>query len=341
MDYFFAQIEERENQWLKNKLVVVGANPKKGRGRGVVSTCNYKAREYGIKSGMPISRAYKIAPDAIFLPVNMAHYANVSKSIFSIIKKTINTEKIEHIALDEAYIDATCIIKNLKEGITLGRKIKSKILEEEELTCTIGVSENKMLAKIACNIVKPDGINAISAKKGKEIINEMNIKIIPGIGPKTEKIIENYLKKNNLKVKDAKIIKEKELIKILGKRGSVFYNNFRGIDLTEVKSKKIIKSIGREHTFEKDKENPKEVISIFKKLVTSVEEELNEKKLQIKTISVICRFENFKKYTKQKKFTLSSYNKEILYKESIPLLLDIIIKNNRRIRLIGFRVIVK
>ncbi len=341
MDYFFAQIEERENPWLREKIVVVGANPKKGKGRGVVSTCNYKAREYGIKSGMPISRAYKIAPSATFLPVNMSHYNNVSKSIFNIVKKTTNVKNIEQVSLDEAYIDLTDRIKNLAEGVILGKKIKAKILKEEKLTCTIGISENKMLAKIACNKAKPDGIKAISKKKGKTIINEMDITVIPGIGPKTEKVIEKYLSKSNLKVREVKKIKKDKLIMLLGKRGSTFYDNFRGEDFSKVKENKIVKSIGREHTFQRDTRDSSKIVTIFKKLIAEVAEELNKNNFEIKSIIAICRFEDFKKNTKQKKFTKSDYNKEILYKESIPLLLSIIIANNKKIRLIGFRVVVK
>ncbi len=341
MDYFFAQIEERENSWLKDKIVIVGANPKKGKGRGVVSTCNYKARSYGIMSGMPISKAYKITPHAIFLPVNMKHYISVSMSIFKIVEAIVDKKNIEEVSIDEAYINITNIIKSFKEGKELGNEIKSKILEKEKLTCTIGISENKMLAKIACNMAKPNGIKTISIREGEKIINKMKITTIPGIGPKTEKKFEKYLNKKNLTIKDAKKIKKQELIALIGKKGSSFYDNFRGKDFTSIKSKKIAKSIGKEYTFQKDSKNPKEIISVFKKMIASVEKELMQKKLGIKTIVVICRFENFKKYTKQKKFHLNHYDREILYKEGIPLLLNLIINTNKKIRLIGFRVIIK
>lgn len=341
MDYFFAQIEERENKWLKDKIIVVGANPKKGRGRGVVSTCNYKAREYGIKSGMPISRAYKIAPHAVFLPVNMSYYEKISRSIFNTIRKTLSTKDIEEVALDEAYINITNIAKNLKQAIVVGSRLKSEIFKKESLTCTIGISENKMLAKIACNMVKPNGIYAMSQKMGEKAINEMSIRVVPGIGPKTEKIIGKYLNKNNLKINDVKHIKERELIDLLGKRGSLFYNNFQGIDYSELATKKEVKSIGKEYTFSKNKESPKEIISSFTKLVKIVEERLLKNKRRIKTIIVTCRFDDFKKKTKQKEISFDSYNKNKLYKESVPLLLDIIMKNNKKIRLIGLRVILK
>ncbi len=341
MDYFFAQIEERENPWLKEKIVIVGSDPRQGKGRGVVSTCNYKARKFGIKSGMAISRAYKITPNAIFLPVNMKHYKCVSMSIFEIVKKAVKTNWIEQISLDEAYIDITNIAKNFKQCLLFGEKIKTKILKKENLTCTVGISENKFLAKIACNLVKPNGITAISLKEGQKIIDEMKISVIPGIGPKTKKIIEKYFHKDELIIKEAKKIKKQDLINLIGKRGFSFYENFRGEDYTEVKAKEAIKSIGKEYTFQEDTKNAKKIISVFKKLIARVVEEIEIKNLKIKTIVVICRFENFKKTTKQKNFNLSHYNKEILYKESIPLLLKVIINNNKKIRLIGFRAIIK
>ncbi len=139
MDYFFAQIEERENPWLKDKAVVVGADPKRGKGRGVVSTCNYAARKLGVRSGMPVSWAYKKAPKAIFLPVNMAYYQTVSESIFSTVKKITKPAPVEMVSLDEAYIDLTGHAKSLSAGKEIAIKIKKSIKKKESLQCSVGV----------------------------------------------------------------------------------------------------------------------------------------------------------------------------------------------------------
>jgi len=128
MDYFFAQIEERENPQFKGKPVVVGADPKGGKGRGVVSTANYEARKYGIKSGMPISKAYQLCPNAIFLPVNVELYEKVSDEIMEIVKKYSPVYEI--VSLDEAYLDIS-FCKNWKEAENLGKKLKKEIFEKE------------------------------------------------------------------------------------------------------------------------------------------------------------------------------------------------------------------
>ncbi len=337
MDYFFAQIEERENPRFKGRPVVVGANPKKGKGRGVVSTCNYHARKYKIKSGMPISRAYKLCPKAVFLPVNMSFYKKVSSSIFKNIEK--KHKKIEKISLDEAYVDLTSSVKSFKKAEEIGEKIKTEIFKKEKLTCSVGIAENKMLAKIACELVKPNGIKVISPSSSIKVISKLDIDIIPGIGPKTKKKIEEYLEKENPKVSDLRKIRKKKLIHMFGKRGSDFYHRARAIDNSPVKKKKT-KSIGKEITFQKDTRDPQKITSCFRALVFSVAKTLKEKNIPQKGIVVVCRFDDFQTYTKQISFEKNYYSRDFLYKKSIPLLLHFLVKGGKKIRLIGFRVIV-
>ncbi len=338
MDYFFAQVEERENPWLKDRAVVVGADPKKGKGRGVVSTCNYAARKLGVKSGMPVSWAYKKAPQAVFLPVNMAYYQKVSQNIFSIVKKITKPAPVEMVSLDEAYIDLTSYVKSLSTGKEIAVKIKNSIKKKESLQCSVGVSENRMLAKIACELGKPDGVTVFSKKKGVSLLEKMSIDTIPGIGPKTKTVIENYIKKSNITVADAKSLKLSDLTDLLGKRGASFYNNIRGEDYSIIKSKREIKSVGREHTFSKDTCDSKKIINTFKKLVDEVFDEISDKKLSVKAVVVVCRFEDFKTYQRQKSFLSQNTSKEALYKQGVNMLLNTVISRNKKIRLIGFRV---
>jgi DNA polymerase IV (archaeal DinB-like DNA polymerase) len=339
MDYFFAQVEERENPEFKGKAVVVGADPKNGKGRGVVSTSNYKAREYEIRSGMPISRAYKLNPKAIFLPVNMNLYKKTALSIFKILEK--EGPKIEKISLDEAYIDLTERCKSLREAKKIGEKVKSEILKKEKLTATVGIAENKMLAKIACESAKPNGIKVILPKNSLSFISNLDIQKIPGIGPKSKKKIEEHLNKRNPKIKDASKIKKEELVNLFGKRGKDFFKRFKGVDDSAVLPKRKIKSVGREHTFQKDTRDPEKITKIFRNLVSVVTAETQKKNLMIKGVVVIFRFEDFKKHTKQVTFKKGNYCKEFIYKKSVPLLLRFLVENNKKIRLIGFRVIIE
>jgi len=207
MDYFFAQIEERENPKFRGKPVVVGADPKGGQGRGVVSTANYIAREYGIHSALPISKAYQLCPKAIFLPVNMELYQKVSERIMDIIKKYLpcsipsgsegllrGSPIFEQVSLDEAYLDLSYIFHDrekctIREGWEkakeLAKKLKKEILEKEKLTSTIGIGPNKMIAKIACEKAKPNGLLVIKPNQVKEFLEPLDIEDLPGIGPKT------------------------------------------------------------------------------------------------------------------------------------------------------------
>ncbi|MBC7074094.1 DNA polymerase IV, partial [Candidatus Parcubacteria bacterium] len=182
MDYFFAQIEERDNPQFKGKPVVVGADPKGGKGRGVVSTANYEARKYGIKSGMPISKAYKLCPNAIFLPVNIELYEKVSEKIMQIIKKYSPIWEI--VSLDEAYLDVS-FLKDWEGAKKLGEQLKKEIFEKEKLTCTVGVGPNKTIAKLAAEKSKPNGLKVIKPNEVQQFLDPLDIDDLPGIGPKT------------------------------------------------------------------------------------------------------------------------------------------------------------
>ncbi len=337
MDYFFAQIEEKENPQFKGFSVVVGADPKKGKGRGVVSTCNYEARKFGIKSGMPISRSYKLNPDAVYLPVNMSLYKRVSESIFKIVFRYSKT--MERISLDEAYLDLTGIKGGFSGAMKIGEEIRDKIYKKEKLTCTVGIAENKMLAKIACEEVKPNGIKIIMPKESEEFIIDMPVEKIPGIGPKSRKKLEVFLNKENILIKDVKKISKDDLVEIFGKRGGEFYRKFRGKDDAVVLEDREAKSIGREYTFQKDTRNPEKIMKAFRHIVREVSQEADKENIKVKAVVVVCRFEDFETHTKQNSFLEKSHNFNILYKKSVPLLLKFLTGSNKKIRLIGLRLL--
>ncbi len=335
MDCFFAQIEERENVQFKGKPIVVGADPRKGR--GVVSACNYEARKYGIKSAMPISIAKKRCIDGIFLPVNSNLYRKVSQSVFKIVKNI--SADMEMVSLDEAYLDLTEIVNDFKEAERLGRELKNEILEKEKLVCTIGIGENKMISKLACESVKPNGLRVVEPFDTENFVSDLYIKDIPGIGPKTKDIIETNYGKRDMKVREARALSREQLIFLLGKRGEDFYKKFQGIDDSNLKVKEERKSISKEYTFEKDTRDPEKIISMFSKLSKKVE--LLTKDKEIRGLSVICRFKDFTTQTKQMSFDSQACEKDFLYKKGVKLLLQILVKNNKEVRLLGVRVVLK
>jgi len=332
MDYFFAQIEERENPQFKGKPVVVGADPKGGKGRGVVSTCNYIARKYGIHSALPISKAYELCPKAIFLPVNMSLYQKVSENIMKIVKKYSKTWEI--VSLDEAYLDIS-FLGSYQKVENLAKKLKKEILEKEKLTATVGIGPNKLIAKMATNGAKPNGLLIIKPNQIKKFLEPLDIEDIPGIGPKTaERLRELGINK----IKELKKISTSKLKNMFGVVGETIYERARGIDEEEVSSEEIVKSIGQEHTFEKDTRDPEIIFKKFEEIINEVYGELFSDNLSFKTITVICRFSGFETHTKSKTLKKPTNDLEILRKEAKKLLLKFIIENPKPIRLIGLRV---
>lgn len=191
MDSFFSAVEVRENPELRGLPVVVGG-PKAGeekaveepekRIRGVVSTCSYEAREYGVHSAMPISQAYKLCPDAKFLPVNMPLYKRVSRELMAILRE--HADKIEQVSIDEAFLDVSTKVHDWNSAREYARMIKRQILEKEGLTCSVGIAPNKTIAKIASAFVKPDGLTVVEEENARAFLTPLPVKKIPGVGPK-------------------------------------------------------------------------------------------------------------------------------------------------------------
>jgi DNA polymerase IV (DinB-like DNA polymerase) len=332
MDYFFAQIEERENPQFKGKPVVVGADPKGGKGRGVVSTANYVARKYGIKSGMPISKAWQLCPNAIFLPVNIELYQKVSDEIMEIVKKYSPIYEI--VSLDEAYLDIS-FCKNWKKAENLGKKLKKEIFEKEKLTCTVGIGPNKTVAKLAAEKAKPNGLKVVKPNEVEKFLDPLDIDDLPGIGPKTaEKLRAIGVKK----IFELKKLSKEKLKEMFGKVGERIWERARGIDEEPVSPEEVIKSIGRQITFERDTRNPRLIFGTFEKLIKEVYDELIEKNFSFKTITVICRYKGFETHSKSKTLEKACSDLATLKSEAKKLLLRFLIESKKLIRLIGIRV---
>ena len=258
MDAFFAAIEERDNPRFKGKPLVIGADPRGGLGRGVVSTASYAARIYGIRSAMPITRAWRLSEQAkatgqepcIFLPPDMRRYSESSHRIMVIIGGFVPV--IEQVSVDEAYMDLS-FTGSYAKAEQLAKRIKQKIKKEERLTASIGIAPNKLMAKIASDMNKPDGLKLIREAEAEEIIEPLSVRIIPGIGPKTEKLFN--LRKIFL-ISDLKNFSKKELEDMLGKWGPELYERIRGRDESPLITEWEAKSVGEQETFQEDTLEP-------------------------------------------------------------------------------------
>ncbi len=332
MDCFFAQVEERESPQFKGKPVVVGADPKDGRGRGVVSTANYEARKFGIHSALPISQAYKLCPNAIFLPPNSELYSKVSENIMKIIHEF--SDQIEQTSLDEAYIDVS-FTKSYEKAHTLAEEMRRKILEQEKLTCSCGVGPNKMIAKIACKIAKPNGVKVVSQEDAEKFVEPLDVEKIPGIGKKTAEILRG----SDIRlVSNLKKLSEEDMEDLFGIRGKTMYGRVRGIDEDPVAMEREIKSIGKEITFEKDTRDPELLIRTFEQIARQVAREVEEQGCAFEQITVVCRFTGYETHTKSKTLPEPSQSEALLRSEGMKLFLRFILEKKKPVRLVGLRV---
>ncbi len=332
MDQFFAAIEERERPEIRGKPVVVGADPKEGKGRGVVSTCNYEARKYGVRSGMPITRAWRLCPQAVFLPVNFRLYTQVSERIMDILQRY--ADKFEPWGFDEAFLDVTSRVKNYEEAKTLALEIKKEISEKERLTCSVGVGPNKLIAKVASDFQKPEGLTVVKEKDVKAFLEPLDVDRLLWVGKKTtRKLNEMGIKTiGDLARYDPSVLAEK-----FGVIGTQLYLYAQGIDRSEVELRGPVKSIGRNTTFEQDTSDWAQVLQTLDKLCDEVYEEAKEYNFFFKTVTITVRYEDFETHTSSRTLPFIT-NKLSDFTKAAHELMQPYLRPERKIRLIGARV---
>lgn len=332
MDAFFAAIEQRDNPRFRNKPVIVGADPKKGKGRGVVSTCSYEARKFGIHSAMPISTAYKKCPGAIFLRVNGEKYSRVSHQIYNILYDF--TPDIEPISIDEAFMDITGSYHLFGTPQKTCLSIKSRIKKETNLTASIGLAPTKMVAKIASDLRKPDGFVEVTKEKLLDFLWPLDISKLWGLGKKSEMVLRD-MGINTIGDIARKDIRELE--DIFGKTGAHFWNLANGIDERGVETETEAKSIGNETTFSKDTLDTAKIEGALMSLCERVSKRLREDDFKGRTITLKIRLTGFKTYTRAVSIAGSTNFADVLYKE-VKNLYNKFDRKGKKVRLVGVKV---
>jgi len=325
MDSFFASVEVRERLELKGLPVVVGSDPK--RGRGVVSTCSYEARKYDIHSAMPISKAYKLCPDCAFLPVNMQLYKEVSANVMEILRGF--ADKFEQVSVDEAYLTPFDIF-TFEDAILCTHRIKDEIKQQEGITCSVGIGSNKLIAKIASGYQKPDGLTVVRPEEVRDFLFPLPVSKIPGIGRKTTEILKEM---GVTKVEELANYKVQVLNQRFGKMGILMKQRANGIDLEEVEEREGIKSVSRHITFDEDTNDPEVINKCLEMLADSVHGNLMKHRYLFRTITVIVRFEDFTTYTRSKTVPIWTYDINVIKRTTIELLSEFLDK--KKLRLIG------
>ena len=329
MDSFFASAEIRENPDLKGRPVVVGADPKAGKGRGVVSTASYEARKFGIRSGMPISRAYRLCPSAVFLPVNFSLYDRVSDEIMKILRSYAG--KFQQVSIDEAYLDVSSI-GSFEAAVELAKRIKQEIYGKEKLTCSVGIAPSKIIAKIASDYQKPDGLTSVEPSRIKEFLSPLPVRKIIGIGKKTEAEL------NAIGIKTIGQLAEYDIQKLIsrfGKWGIYMHDLASGIDESEVEEEECCKSISRELTFEQDTDDPEILDRTLHSMAEDVHRALIEEGFLFKTLTIKVRYSNFITRTRSRTLVHFTDDPAAIKSLSAELFRDFL--DGRKIRLVGIR----
>jgi DNA polymerase IV (DinB-like DNA polymerase) len=332
LDAFFPAVEVREHPELKDKSVIVGADPKEGKGRGVVSSASYEARKSGVKSAMPISRAWKLCPDGVYLRPHFDLYIEASNRIMQILRN--HADKFEQAGIDEAYLDISSRVNSFDEAADFAKKLMEEVLDKEKLTCSVGVAPNKMLAKIGSDFEKPYGLTVIKEEDAEEFLAPLKVRKIPGVGPKTEEWLRDL---NIGTISDLAAIDPEKLIRLFGSWGTKLHEYAHGVDRREVIEGYETKSIGREVTFEKDVDDEDKILETLDDLAEEIHTELINSGFRFKTITVKVRYENFDTYTRAKSLPFLTNDVYIL-RNSAKRLINALLRSNKKVRLIGLRV---
>jgi DNA polymerase IV len=327
MDAFYASIEQRDNPELRGKPVVVGGRPEK---RGVVAAASYEARKFGIHSAMPMSRAVSVCRDLVIVNPDFGKYGFVSRQLYSMYKEY--TDLIEPVALDEAYLDVTENKRHLPVATEIALFLKKRIKRELGLTASAGVAPNKLLAKIASEEKKPDGLFVIKPHQIESFMKDLDLERIWGVG----KVTGAKLKRMGLVTcGDIQKYDMESLGRILGKFGKALYFFIRGIDNRPVVTHREAKSIGAEITFAFDYSDMAEIRKALLSQVERVHSRLQKAGSRGKTITIKVKYSDFTQITRSCTIDRLTDSKDEIYSIAEKLLINKTEAGKRRVRLIG------
>ncbi len=337
-DYFYAQCEEIRSPELRSKPVCVCVFSDRGGDSGAIATANYTARKYGVKSGIPIIFAKKRLEerkDAVFLPVDFEYYIEISEKAMEIMKE--NADIFEYVGKDEAYLDVTERVEgDFKKASHLAQQIKNSIRDKIKLSCSIGISPNKLVSKIASNFKKPDGLTIVSPDKIDEFLEPLKIRTIPGIGKKTE---ERFSEMNLETIQDLKKLDVFTLNKEFGrKNGTYIYNAVRGIDDEPVKKKEDSVQYSKIVTLKKDSKEYEFLSENLRKLCNEVYDVVKKNNRMFKSIGVHFVQSDLSNKSKSRMLRNPTLNLEELQKNADQLLKEALENQTITIRRLGVKV---
>ena len=291
MDAFFAAIEVRERPELVGRPVIVGGQ--RDSRRGVVATCSYEARRFGVRSAMPIRRAVELCPQGVFLPGRMALYREVSRRIFAILSTF--TPLVEAVSIDEAYLDVTADVPRFSDAGRLGAAIRQAIREAERLPCTVGIGPNKFLARLATEQAKPDGLRVIRPEEVDGLLEGLPLSRVPGVGPRTRARLQEL----GLRTLGDVRRRPRAHLAELGRAGEWLWQLAWGIDPRPVVVSQPSRSVSAEETFDRDLADPAALAARLVELSAQVGRRLREEGLRARTVTLKARYADFLTVTRR------------------------------------------
>jgi DNA polymerase IV len=294
MDAFYAAVEQRDRPELRGRPVIVGALPQGGQGRGVVSTASYEARRFGVTSAMPISRAYKLCPQGVYLVPDMGKYVEVSRQVMAVLRRF--TDLVEPISIDEAFLDVTGSRRAFGTGEEIARSLKGAIVEETRLTASVGVATSKLVAKVASDLRKPDGLVIVPPGEEAAFFAPLPVRRLWGVGPKME---EQLAKLGVVTIGDLAALPPERLQRRFGTHGHDLIRLARGEDDRDVIGEAgDAKSVGNEHTYDRDSSDLRRLRATLLELSDHVAARLRKSGFQGRTVTLKYRDETFRTLTR-------------------------------------------
>jgi DNA polymerase-4 len=329
MDAFYAAVEQRDRPELRGRPVIVGADPQGGRGRGVVATASYEARAFGVRSALPISQAYRLCPHGIYVPPDMDKYVEVSRQVMEILRRF--TDLVEPLSIDEAFLDVTQSRRALGDGPTIARNLKDAIQAETSLTASVGLAASKLVAKVASDMRKPDGLVVVEPGTEEAFLAPLPVRRLWGVGPKTE---ESLARLGVQTIGDLARLGEGTLDRKLGTHGQDLLRLARGLDDRPVVAEgDDAKSMGQEHTFSVDTRSPDVLRRTLLALCDQVARRLRHHGIRARTVTLKYRDETFRTLTRARTMKEATDAGDVLFATVWELFQGV--HGERRVRLLG------
>ncbi len=329
MDAFYASVEQRDHPEFRGKPVIVGADPKRGRGRGIVATCSYEARRFGIHSAQPISQAWRLCPHGIYVTPEMGKYVRASERIMRILLDF--SDLVEQVSIDEAFLDVGGSRRLLGGGPEIAKQIKARIRREEGLTASVGVASNKFVAKVASDLRKPDGLVVVEPGTEREFLGPLPVGRLWGVGAKTE---TRFRELGIATVAQIAAMDRGTLVRLLGTPGESAWELAHGVDDRAVAPEAGYKSIGHETTFEVDTCDAGLLHDTLLHLTGKVTRRLRQHGATARTIAIKFRESDFTTHTRRVTLDEPVDTEERVFPVALKLM-NALVRKGVPVRLIG------